>query len=161
MPKFRFLLWIAEREGKNWQTSCRNFEGMGFEVSGDLEFRRAPHICAVLADVGSRNAGNTLRTRTAEGKPSVAKPVSPSQIDEAILSVTPDRWAKVAFVIAMVDKTFREDLQEVVELDSIAKRIEALIEDGHLAAQGNAKNWRYSEVRKLDRPAAHQARILA
>ena len=73
-----------------------------------------------------------------------------SRIDEAILSVTPAHWAKVAFVIAMVDKTFRNDLQEDIELESIAKRIEALIQEGRLAAQGNVKKWRYSEVRKLD-----------
>lgn len=76
-----------------------------------------------------------------------------AQIDDAILSVTPDRWAKVAFVIAMVDETFRNHLQENVELDSIAQRIEALIQDGRLAVQGNVKKWRYSEVRKVDHPA--------
>jgi len=74
-----------------------------------------------------------------------------ARIDEAILSVTPARWAKVAFVIAMVDKKFRNDLQEKVELDSIARRIEALIQGGRLAVQGNVKKWRYSEVRKLER----------
>jgi hypothetical protein len=96
------------------------------------------------------DAGNTLRTREAEGEASVIKPESHSQIDDAILSVTPARWAKVAFVIAMVDKKFRDELREDIELNSIASRIEALIRDGRLAAQGNVKKWRYSEVRKLD-----------
>ena len=73
-----------------------------------------------------------------------------AQIDEAILSVTSAQWAKVAFVIAMVEKTFRNDRQEDIGLDSIAQRIEALIQGGRLAVQGNVKRWRYSEVRKLE-----------
>ncbi len=32
--------------------------------------------------------------------------------------------------------------------DLIATRIEILVRDGHLLAQGDIKNWRYSEVRK-------------
>lgn len=79
--------------------------------------------------------------------------ISRSQIEETILSVTPTRWAKVAFVIAMADKAFRDNLREDVELELIAERIESLIQDGHLVVQGNVKKWRYSEVRKLDHAA--------
>jgi hypothetical protein len=75
------------------------------------------------------------------------KPVSPSQIDELILSSTPTHWAKVAFVIGRVDQALREDLLESIELDAIAERIGALIREGRLASQGNVKNWRYSEIR--------------
>jgi hypothetical protein len=32
--------------------------------------------------------------------------------------------------------------------DLIARRIEALVSDGRLVAQGNIKNWRFSEVRQ-------------
>jgi len=70
-------------------------------------------------------------------------PVSHSRIDEEILSITPDSWVKVAYVVGRVDLALRN-----VELDLIAKRIEALIEDGSLVAQGNVKKWRYSEVRR-------------
>ena len=77
-------------------------------------------------------------------------PLSNSQIDEAILSVIPARWVKVAFVIATVEMGFRNNLQNEIELDRIERRIEALIQEGHLAAQGNVKNWRHSEVRNLD-----------
>jgi len=73
-----------------------------------------------------------------------------SQIDEAILSVTPLSWVKVAFVIAMVDKEFRNKMRKDIELDLIAERVEALIQEGRLAVQGDVKNWRYSEVRKRD-----------
>ena len=75
--------------------------------------------------------------------------VSHAQIDEAILAVTPTRWAKVALVIAMVDKMLRTDLGVDIDLDPIAERIEVLIQDGRLAAQGNVRNWRYSEVRRV------------
>jgi hypothetical protein len=34
-------------------------------------------------------------------------------------------------------------------LDLIAKRIEVLVQDGRLLAQGDIKKWRHSEVRKL------------
>lgn len=76
--------------------------------------------------------------------------ISRSQIDEAILSVTPTHWAKVAMVIVMADKALCDNLREDIELELIAERIEFLIQDGHLAVQGNVKKWRYSEVRKLD-----------
>ena len=69
-----------------------------------------------------------------------------SQIDEAILSVTPATWVKVAFVVGMVDRT----LPEGIDLDLIAERIESLIQGNRLVAQGNVKKWRHSEVRRCD-----------
>jgi hypothetical protein len=77
--------------------------------------------------------------------------LSSSQIDEAILSVTATSWRKVARVIVMTDKILGDSLQEgEPRLDLVADRIEALIHDGRLLAQGNIKKWRYSEVRKPD-----------
>ena len=73
---------------------------------------------------------------------------SNSQIDESILSVTPISWVKVAFVIAMVDKEFRNNMRKDIELDLIAGRVEALVQEGRLEVQGDVKKWRYSEVRK-------------
>ena len=80
-----------------------------------------------------------------------------SQIDEAILSVTPTRWVKVAFVIATVEMRFRKNLRQDIEFDLIAERVEALIQEGRLAVQGNVKRWRHSEVRKLDSVAIESA----
>lgn len=71
-----------------------------------------------------------------------------SQIDDLILSVIPTSWVKVAFVIGRVDIELRNSLRKDIGLDSIAERIEALIKEGRLEAQGNVKKWRYSEVRK-------------
>ncbi|HYK49699.1 MAG TPA: DUF3658 domain-containing protein [Terriglobales bacterium] len=74
-----------------------------------------------------------------------------SQIDEAILSVTVTSWRKVARVIAMTDQILGDNLPEgEAGLDLVAQRIEALIHDGRLLAQGDVKKWRYSEVRKPD-----------
>jgi ABC-type amino acid transport substrate-binding protein len=72
-----------------------------------------------------------------------------SQIDEAILSVTPTSWRKVAFVIGMTVKYLGDNLpQGDTGLDLVADRIEALVHDGRLLAQGDLKKWRHSEVRK-------------
>jgi hypothetical protein len=74
-----------------------------------------------------------------------------SQIDEAILSVTATSWRKVARVIAMAGKILGDNLPKgEAGLDQVAERVEVLIRDGRLLAQGNIKKWRYSEVRKPD-----------
>jgi len=71
---------------------------------------------------------------------------SPAEIDEAILSVVTDRWQKVAMVLVRVlgGRHLEADRSEY---DSIAARIEALIEQGKLQCEGNPKRWRHSEVR--------------
>lgn len=77
------------------------------------------------------------------------KPMNNSQIDEAILSVVAERWTKVARVIPEVAKAMGGDLRSQGEnFEAIAQRIEALVSDGRLSAQGNIKRWRFSEVRR-------------
>ena len=72
-----------------------------------------------------------------------------SQIDEAILSVTPTSWRKVALVIGITAKYLGDNLPKGdIGLDLVADRIEALVHDGRLLAQGDLKKWRHSEVRK-------------
>jgi hypothetical protein len=71
-----------------------------------------------------------------------------SLIDEAILSVTQPHWRKIAMIIgkaAVVEGVGVTDDDEGHEI--IAARIEALVDEGRLVAQGNLKKWRYSEVR--------------
>ena len=72
------------------------------------------------------------------------------EIDEAILtflSSVNGRWQKVAKVILKVtDATGKEHDEEGHEL--IARRIEVLVKEGRLVAQGNIQNWRFSEVRR-------------
>jgi hypothetical protein len=77
--------------------------------------------------------------------------LSDFQIDEAILSVTGASWRKVAFVISKVAVTIASDVPDSdVGYDLVAKRIESLVREGRLLAQGDIKNWRHSEVRRPD-----------
>ena len=74
------------------------------------------------------------------------------EIDEAILaflSSANGRWRKVAMVISRVVNAMGKDLPEGNECyDLVARRIEALVKEGRLVAQGNIQNWRFSEVRR-------------
>ena len=73
-------------------------------------------------------------------------------IDEAILSLLSTingRWKKVAMVINKVADAMGKDLPDGDDgLQVVARRIETLVSDGRLVAQGDIKNWRFSEVRR-------------
>ncbi|MGA3301203.1 MAG: DUF3658 domain-containing protein [Candidatus Acidiferrales bacterium] len=70
-----------------------------------------------------------------------------SEIDSAILQAVGERWTKIAMVIARVVDAVRHDMPEHEGYEIISRRIEALVHDGRLLAQGDTKNWRFSEVR--------------
>lgn len=71
-----------------------------------------------------------------------------SQIDSVILSVVGEHWIKVAMVIARVVDAVSHGLPPGDEgYELISRRIEALVYEGRLVAQGDTKNWRFSEVR--------------
>jgi hypothetical protein len=78
--------------------------------------------------------------------------MSNDAIDHAILSMLSTaggRWRKVAMVISRVADGLGDELPKGDgRYDLIARRIEALVSDGRLVAQGNIKNWRFSEVRQ-------------
>ena len=78
--------------------------------------------------------------------------MSDHAIDEAILSLLSagnGHWKKVAMVISRVADAMGNDLPEGDDdYQLVARRIEALVSDGRLVAQGNIKNWRFSEVRR-------------
>jgi len=70
------------------------------------------------------------------------------EIDSVILSAVGERWTKVAMVIVRVADALSDGLPPGDEgYEVISRRIEALVHDGPLAAQGDTKNWRFSEVR--------------
>ena len=69
-----------------------------------------------------------------------------SELDSAILEAVGERWTKIAMVIARVVDAVRHDLPEHEGYEIISRRIEALVHDGRLLAQGDTKNWRFSEV---------------
>ncbi len=74
-----------------------------------------------------------------------------SRIEDAIIFAVGDRWTKVARVIAKVADAMGGDLPSGDEgCEVISEHIEVLIRAGRLEAQGNTKNWRFSEVRRLD-----------
>jgi hypothetical protein len=77
--------------------------------------------------------------------------MSGQAIDGVILSPlsVDGRWKKVAMVITRVADATGNDLPEGDDgYQLVARRIEALVSEGRLAAQGNIKNWRFSEVRR-------------
>jgi hypothetical protein len=78
--------------------------------------------------------------------------MSDHAIDEAILSLlsaSNGRWKKVAMVVGRVADALSRDLPEGDDgYELVARRIEVLVSEGRLVAQGNIKNWRFSEVRR-------------
>jgi hypothetical protein len=71
-----------------------------------------------------------------------------SQIDKAILATTGTAWTKVSMVIVKTAGTQGISLPEGEDgYIIVARRIESLVHDGQLAAQGDIKKWRHSEVR--------------
>ena len=71
-----------------------------------------------------------------------------SRIDDEILAAAQKSWRKVAMIVA---KTSSAEGTGVPDDEQghrvIASRIEALVQDGRLVAQGDLKKWRHSEVR--------------
>ena len=71
------------------------------------------------------------------------------QIDDAVLAVAQASWKKVATIIVEAASRLGSEFPRTDEgYDSVATRIDALIRDGRLEAQGNANEWRTSEVRR-------------
>jgi hypothetical protein len=69
-------------------------------------------------------------------------------IDSAILATASNDWQKFGMVIAKVSSSNRADFTEDEDdFELIAQRIEAMIDEGRLVAEGDAKNWRRSEVK--------------
>jgi hypothetical protein len=76
------------------------------------------------------------------------KHMNTSEIDSAILVAVGEHWTKIAMVIAKVVDAVSHDLPPGDEgYEVISRRIEALVHDGRLLAQGDTENWRFSEVR--------------
>jgi hypothetical protein len=74
-----------------------------------------------------------------------------ARIEEAILAAVGELWKKVAMVIAKVSDAMGTELPTGDERQEvISDLIEVLVRAGRLEAQGNTKNWRFSEVRRLD-----------
>jgi hypothetical protein len=71
-------------------------------------------------------------------------------IDQVIFSMLSEMagWRKVAAVVSRVADACANDLPDGDAANqTVAERIEALVGEGRLVAQGDIKNWRFSEVR--------------
>lgn len=74
--------------------------------------------------------------------------------DNLIFSETGEHWLKVARVIGRVS----DRVPNGPHFEEIAARIQALVNEGKLEAQGDLSRWRYSEVRLAQsNPAARVA----
>jgi hypothetical protein len=75
--------------------------------------------------------------------------MSNHKIDDLVLRTVGESWTKVAMVIAQVSSAMGNDLPSGDEgCYAIAERIEQLVRDGRLAAQGDIRRWRFSEIRR-------------
>jgi len=63
-------------------------------------------------------------------------------MDTLILSLTSDRWQKVARIIALVS----DSAAEGTDFEMIAGRIRVLVEEGKLQAKDDLSRWRHSEI---------------
>ena len=71
-----------------------------------------------------------------------------SEIDDAVLAVAEESWRKVAMIIIKTAERLGSDLPEGDDGHHlVALRVAALVRGGRLAAQGDIKQWRHSEVR--------------
>ena len=71
-----------------------------------------------------------------------------SMIDEAILAAARPFWQKVAMIVVVAAKVEGIGVtDDEAGRRVIASRIEALVQAGRLAARGDLKKWRRSEVR--------------
>lgn len=70
--------------------------------------------------------------------------------DDLIFSETCEHWLKVARIIGRVS----DRVPNGPHFEEIAARIQTLVNEGKLEAQGDLSRWRYSEVRLARSSAA-------
>ncbi len=69
-----------------------------------------------------------------------------TDFDEALMAELGQRWRKVALVLSLAAEKVGQDSDDA--LGQLAKRLEALVADGKVEAQGDLSRWRHSEVRR-------------
>lgn len=71
-----------------------------------------------------------------------------SEIDNAVMASVGPRWDKVAMVVTLAaKKLYGNPRVGDDEYIPIGARIEVLVENGRLEAQGDITRWRFSEIR--------------
>ena len=75
--------------------------------------------------------------------------VTYTQIDEAVLAIVEPSWRKVAMIVSKAAQRLGSDLPDGdAGYQMVATRIQTLVHDGRLIAQGDVSRWRHSEVRR-------------
>ena len=78
----------------------------------------------------------------------ITKQVTPTEIDKAIIGAAEKRWQKVAKITTTACKRLGLDsYRDSTRLDLILGRVQALVDNGRLIAQGDITKPRHSEVR--------------
>jgi hypothetical protein len=70
-----------------------------------------------------------------------------ADIDQVLLFFCEEGWHKVARIVGKTLVVFEERGLRITAQE-IDDRMATLVGSGQLEAQGNIRNWRYSEVRK-------------
>lgn len=73
--------------------------------------------------------------------------INDSDTDRVILSVAEPSWRKVAMIVSRAAKRIGPSAATDDGYHLVATRVQALVADGRLIAQGDLSNWRHSEVR--------------
>jgi Protein of unknown function len=73
-------------------------------------------------------------------------PTGLAAIDAAIVGATRSRWMKVAMVVHVAIESGGFEIDDA-SVDLHTRRVIALVDAGHLEAQGNLRRARFSEVR--------------
>jgi hypothetical protein len=66
-------------------------------------------------------------------------------LDALILSLTSERYQKVAKIITLVS----DHAAEGTKFEAIAERIRALVAEGKLQGAGDLTRWTHSEIRRV------------
>ena len=75
------------------------------------------------------------------------RPVTASEIDNAVLAMSEAGWRKVAMIILKAAERLGPALPEGDPgYQMIAQRVEGLVIAGRLVSQGDISRWRHSEV---------------
>lgn len=71
-----------------------------------------------------------------------------SEIDDAVMASVGLRWNKVAMIVILAaEKLYGKSAVGDEACRPIGARIEVLVENGRLEAQGDVTRWRFSEIR--------------
>jgi hypothetical protein len=73
---------------------------------------------------------------------------SAPELDAALLAALSTRWAKVAMVFGRAERAKNLSFDEHEDIfEAFTERLRVLVNSGRVLANGDLKEWRFSEVR--------------